>query len=372
MTKHKHEWTRTRHEGIKRCEACGAWQLRATKVDPKTGRRRDRNVTFSGSEGQALDAWKELRDDLSGPAVLRSGTQTPTFNDYCERWLRIRSRSVTAHTARSYARALAMACASFGALRLDQIQRADLEEFIAQQAEGYHAPRSQTLQLRIVLSALRDGCADYHCADPTQRLKRPKQAKALQAGRALTMDELRALLLSAREAPPEHYAYITTLALTGMRPVELRRLRREDLDLARGWLRVRQSKTEAGERDVPLPMAAREALSTWLALAPPGGELVFGKASSKVRAGSWSERAFHKVADAAGVLGVQLYDLRRTWVTMLRRSQVDQVVRMALVGHADAEVHRVYDRPDQEDKRRVVEELARQLEGGEGEGRVGG
>jgi integrase len=77
----------------------------------------------------------------------------------------------------------------------------------------------------------------------TRRLKaqRPKRTW-------LEIDEVRAILDSGEK----HRALLATLILSGLRIGELISLRWRMVDLARGKLKVENSKTEAGERDVDI------------------------------------------------------------------------------------------------------------------------
>src|SRR4051794_8533478 len=65
----------------------------------------------------------------------------------------------------------------------------------------------------------------------------------------LEIEEVRAVLAVA---PFQHRALLATLILAGLRISELTSLRWRDVDLARGKIRVTDSKTEAGHRDVDI------------------------------------------------------------------------------------------------------------------------
>src|SRR5579871_5200154 len=90
---------------------------------------------------------------------------------------------------------------------------------------------------------------------------RPLPARS-KFGRALALDEKLRLERLAKERPEWQTARLAmTLALnTTMRASEIRGLRWCDIDLSERWLLIHQSKTEAGERAIPLNETAFTAI----------------------------------------------------------------------------------------------------------------
>lgn len=350
MERHKHDWKKhKRHAGIARC-ACGQWQVRAT-VTTATGRRVDRLLTLEGSEGAAVDARalliEELRESNGSPS--RPGTSRSagpkTWSDCAERWLEVRARGVTTETARVYTSILSRFCAHLGHLAPDELTRRDLEGYALGMRGSKFAPRTVSQHFRTILAMVRDVCADLDLRDPSVRLRLSGQAPE-PAGRALAEVELRRVLEAAAAVGGSKGALVELLALTGLRPSEALRIRWEDLDLEAGQLRIRESKTATGRRVVPL---ASRLVETLRAL-PRTGDLVWARSTW------WTRAAWGRVASEAGVQA-QLYDLRRTFVTLLRRGDVDQATRLALVGHSDARTNLIYDRSSAEDRRRALDRV---------------
>lgn len=73
---------------------------------------------------------------------------------------------------------------------------------------------------------------------------------------------------------------LATLLFGGFRIGELLELRWRDVELASGWLRIRQSKTDAGRRDVKIRPVLRDELATHRANSARD-VLVFGTATGK-------------------------------------------------------------------------------------------
>jgi integrase len=105
-----------------------------------------------------------------------------------------------------------------------------------------------------------------------------RHTKHLEVGRDIpTKDELRAMLAAAQG---RWRPLIVTAIFTGLRASELRGLRWEDVDLARGELTVRQRadrwgsigspKSHAGKRTVPLAPVVVNTLKEWKLACPKG------------------------------------------------------------------------------------------------------
>jgi integrase len=81
--------------------------------------------------------------------------------------------------------------------------------------------------------------------------------------RALTSGEQKRLFDAASSNPKwEHvYCAATVAANTSMRPIEVKHLRRKDVDLAKKVVVIRRSKNESSHRIIPLNASALKALS---------------------------------------------------------------------------------------------------------------
>jgi integrase len=82
-------------------------------------------------------------------------------------------------------------------------------------------------------------------------------------GRALTAEEQTRLFAAAASNQEWEHAYCVAIvaANTSMRPVEVKHLRRCDVDLVRKLLFVRRSKNESSHRVIPLNVSALNALA---------------------------------------------------------------------------------------------------------------
>ena len=92
---------------------------------------------------------------------------------------------------------------------------------------------------------------------------RPLPERQSLIGRALTREEQKRLFDAAASNPDWEHVYCAALvaANTSLRPVEVKHLRRADVDLFKKTLTVRRSKNQTSHRVIPLNGSALKALS---------------------------------------------------------------------------------------------------------------
>jgi integrase len=152
--------------------------------------------------------------------------------------------------------------------------------------------------------------------------------------RALSEKEIAALLA---EFPAHRAATVAfILATAATYPSELAHVRRGDIDMARGFVRIRGTKRESRDRRVPIVGFARPWIKRALPFAP-------FEHWGNVR------RDLHAACDRANIPRCSPNDLRRTMLTLLRARGVEPQLLGAFAGHADSRmVERVYGRLDPE------------------------
>jgi integrase len=205
----------------------------------------------------------------------------------------------------------------------------------------------------------------YITANPVRERGVKLKARKPQRSYLDSTEQIAALLDAAKELDGEatryrhvgRYAIIGTLIFGGPRLGELLSLRLRDVDLAGGWLRVKEegdAKTEAGTRRVKIRPALRDILAPWVAHRKMAGagpdDLLFptehgGQHSqSNVR-----NRIVSKAAGRAdGKLDTPLprltpQSLRRTFASVLYAIGESPPVVMQEMGHTDPKLAlRVY------------------------------
>jgi integrase len=157
----------------------------------------------------------------------------------------------------------------------------------------------------------------------------------------------------ASAAGPRWEALILTAAYGGLRWGELAGLRRSDVDLARGTIRVARKlgevngqlefgppKSAAGRRTIGVPSFVVRALELHIAqYALPGDEgLVFpSEENLPMRRSNFRRRVWLPATAQAGVSDLRFHDLRHTAATLAAASGASVKALMARIGHASAD-----------------------------------
>ena len=136
--------------------------------------------------------------------------------------------------------------------------------------------------------------------------------------------------LEAEGANPAAIAIIRLLAFTGARKSEIASLRWSEVDLARGYLRLGDSKT--GAKIIPIGAPACEVLAGVEAI--DSSEFVFPATSGDSHF-QGVEKVWRKARLAAGFPDLRLHDLRHSFASVgLARGDALPVIG-AILGHAD-------------------------------------
>jgi integrase len=166
--------------------------------------------------------------------------------------------------------------------------------------------------------------------------------------RTFTLDELDKL---ATELGPRYGPMIRFAAATGLRPEEWAALERQDVDRARGVVRVARThvegvtkpyaKTSASVREVPLSARAIAALDA----VPPrlDTRLVFpGPRGAHVNLRNFRRREWHPAIEAAGIEPRRIYDLRSTFASQALAAGVSVFELARIMGTSVRMIERHY------------------------------
>jgi integrase len=257
----------------------------------------------------------------------------------------------------------------FGAFYVDAIRRQDVEDWKASQGLLVKArklsPHTVNNRLRVLLTVLRSAVAELDLdRDPTRGVK-PIDTSTWttyteEEPNALTVEELRVFLATARELYPQHYAFLALGFATGRRPSELRPLRRSgltpDVLWKEGVLLVRRSetrgevmdKTKTGKRlRIPLPPALLGILREHVRQLPPGpmreSDLLFPSEVGGFMSSTTLTKPMLAIAKAAGIKKrITPRAMRRTFQDLGRQAAVHDFVVRAISGHATVDMQAHY------------------------------
>ena len=260
----------------------------------------------------------------------------PTVAELCARYLTeyvaVRCKPGTAALYRSVINRHVLP--AFGKIPLAGLSRAQVAEF----HQGlYETPAVANMALR-TLSAMYELAREWELvadglSNPCRSImKYPERRRE----RFLTDSEFIRLGEALEEAEARGgasaVAAIRLLALTGCRRSEVLRLRREDVALDAGELRLPDSKT--GARAVPLPPQAVELLASLLS-AHDGPWVIPGRKPG-THLGNIDE-AWRLIRERAGLEGVRLHDLRHSWASRALALGESLPVIGKLLGHSKME-----------------------------------
>lgn len=233
---------------------------------------------------------------------------------------RLRPNTVTTYT-------------TYGRLFLDAVDkpprcvtRSDVEKYMLERGRG-GAPASTS---NVVLASIRSLLRANTTKDVTSTIPRAKPPRTLVA--VLSGSEIERLLACTRSAK---YRAIFMLAYgAALRVGEIRHLQVEDIQSARGLIRVRDGKT--GERYVPLGNRVLGALRAyWKEYRPTGPELFPGREPGTVLTRAAIAKILAKVKRAAGIdKRATPHTFRHSAATHLLDTGTDIRTVQLLLGHA--------------------------------------
>jgi len=315
--------------------------------DWKVARQRERDLIEAARAGHL--------DTQQGPKRL---------HDAIDRYLADKVMRCAPRTVELERERLSLVKQHFGDVRLSAVTR----EAIAGYQQARHDAGIANRTINMDVGALRrvlKHCGRWRALqDHVGSL--PEQASAI--GRALTRAEQRRLFDAAASNPEwEHvYCAATLAANTSMRPVEVKHLRRRDVDLFAGTVTVAYSKNVTSHRVIPLTQAARKALTRMLERADALGFVrpdhyiwpacQWGRFDPTRPIQKW-DTAWRALRDAAGLPRLRFHDLRHTIITELAEMGVPDHVIESITGHLSRRMLEHYSHIRLEAKRQALEAL---------------
>jgi len=332
---------RPRDAGALREIRSGFYEGRASRViDGERERER-----FYGSRQEVLDQMAAWR--TSPKRKVRS---TPiTVRDHLTSWLvDVKASNRHATYALREGTVRRHIVPYLGELRLDQLERDQVQGWIDTLADAQIGARTRHLALVTLTCALNVAISDdLLSVNPCSKLKRrPRITK--RSPYILSIEQANALLDAARQ-DPYHALYVLALR-TGMRQGELFALEWANIDLDRATLRVEatltedehgrllrtEPKTKASRREVALSPAAVAALREHRRLTSGFQGLVFTSSTgTPVRKSGFIRRHFHPLLRRAGLPQITFHSLRHVSCSVLLANGASALETAERLGHTD-------------------------------------
>jgi integrase len=274
------------------------------------------------------------------------GAWTPpartTFAAAAEAWYERKTTALRPQTLANYRSALDVwLLPTFGSRYVASLRSSDVDDLrsrLAAAGKGANTITNVTGVLRRVLDDLvADRQLPYNPAALPQRGKRP--GKAPRRIVVPTHDEVDRLLAGASDEARPVFELAASL---GLRRAELLALTWADLDFESREIHVRVSKTEAGERAVPMFGSARRVLLEQKARSPfkRPHDLVFPTVvGTPEQPANWARREFLPARARAGLrTTLRLHDLRHYAVSRLIEQGANVLLVSKVAGHSKASV----------------------------------
>lgn len=310
------------------------------------------------NEARARQAEAEARSRiLKGEGWTLQLTPRP-FDRTMQEYLSHRQREdVKASTTRRIKVSAASLIEHFGNSNLLTITARRINEYKAWRTDVHQV---QPVTLRHDLHALsgffRWAIAQQYChANPVRQVSIPSDREATREN-VLSPDQEKAYFRAAA-TNPTLWDVTRLILLTGMRPSEVLSLTRQDYDPKQHTVRIRQGKTRAAARILPLRSEAEAILARRSSGARPPQWWLFrgrkaGRAMNKLNAG-------HNAAARRAGVECCLYDFRHTFATRAAASGVPVPTLAKLLGHASIRTVERYVHPTFEDLTRAMRLLER-------------
>lgn len=166
----------------------------------------------------------------------------------------------------------------------------------------------------------------------------------------LTEDDERRYLMACTQ-PLQDIAVL--MLETGCRPDELYNLKRQNVFIESGFLRVENGKTEAGNRKIPLSDRAAAILKHRLSKFK--GEYLFPKKEKDFNPPTYELNWYHRAALSQTHQKFRIYDLRHTFASrILESGKVDLLTLAALLGHSSLDQVMRYAHPSDQSKTEAI------------------
>jgi integrase len=252
----------------------------------------------------------------------------------------------------------------FGDVPLSAITAKAIADFQNKRHDAGVANRTINMDVG-VLSRVLKSCGRWRAlADHVKNL--PERQRPV--GRALTPEERKRLFdAAASNVEWEHmFCAAVVAANTSMRPVEVKHLRRCDVDLVKKLVHVRRSKNETSHRVIPLNASAIEAAARMferpdlLGHTEPEHYLwpacQWGRYDASNPMLKW-DTAWRALRDAASLPGLRFHDLRHTVITELAEMGVADHVLESISGHLSRRMLEHYSHIRIDAKRQALDAL---------------
>jgi len=306
--------------------------------------------TRSRREAEGI-ASKARLDVIEGKYDIKRQKKAPLFKNAMASFLEHCRRHNADRTALRYEASLKPLSEAFGEKPLNAVTADAIERYKTARLAGELKPATINAELRCLKTMFNHFVRlDVVASNPVTRVKLLTENN--QRMRVLNFEEERLYLAAC---PQPLYDIAVLMIETGMRPEEIFRMRRENVNLDAGTIFNPHGKTKAARRTLSLTRRAAEVLRGRVDGA--AGDYIFpldGDPEKSMIRVDWLHLGALK---DSGVARFRLYDLRHTFATRAAESGVDLVTLAALLGHSNIQMVMRYAHPQAEHKANAIRKM---------------
>lgn len=299
------------------------WAVRKTSGWKDNGQPIYQFIGYYKSRAEALAALAAYNAD---PFDIRAASVT--FGELYERWSDEHFRKISRSGVKSYS-SVYKCCAAIDRMRVADIKLDHLQKIM--DASGKNTPTLKTM--KNLFGLMWDYAVVHEIITPDRRdviryLDISKPGNPNKVDRAPFSREEVGRLWELQGDPCIKAVLI--MIYTGVRIGELLALSKEDVHLEERWFYVREAKTDAGIREVPIAEKIVPLVEYYIGR--PCGRLICSQADAPLNYDAFRSTYWKAAMDALG-LDHRPHDTRHTCVSLLTEAGVDPRIIRQIVGH---------------------------------------
>jgi integrase len=279
---------------------------------------------------------------------------TLTLRDWSEQFLK---SVVHQNTKRSYTSCVKMLLEFFGEARLSQVTANRIEMFKQSRLEAETGPATINRNLAVLRRMMKIASRRRLVAhNPFEEVEFLSERQYRRQPHILTFEE-EARLVTA--AGPMLRALIILLVDSGLRiGREALPLKWTDIDFGKSAITIRESKTPAGRRPVPLSEYCIAELLRWRNLTGPElSEFVFFNPRHKARHLLKLPKTWASALKKARINHFPIYNLRHTFASRGDACGISTITLAQLIGHSSTAIVQTYAKVVDQSRRDAIKKL---------------
>jgi integrase len=334
----------------KRCNCGAKWYYRYDIVEPKTGKRKQKEVGGFRTKEEAE------AESIRIQAELQQGTYTEPSKITVEEFMLdfVKNTLKQEVAPNTYEQRLAYVKNHIGPLigkiKLTDLSPVHIQKFYNKLRESYgsgHVQNIGNLLSKAFTQAIRWNMLNKN---PVSLVKKPPTTRKNTTMKVWTVEEQKKFLTHSAGGPIGYYVLFLLALTSGMRKGELLGLKWEDIDTKQGIISIKRTlvfanktlylkdkpKTESSIRTIQIPEQTVKALRHLkISQKDNPNKVVFPspKTNGLLYPNSL-DKQFAKTLNEAGVPKINFHGLRHTFATTLLTSNVNPKIVQEMLGHA--------------------------------------